>query len=322
MESVMGAKSISAVFLVFAMAVSCQKSSNQDDCINRSFIHEYGVSVGGEHWNTCGKNGQVISFLRNGVCLTETYSEGVLNGESVYTFPHSEQTERVEVYANGNLCNQVYYSLSGTPRKSIHYESPEQYTVTEWYETGNPKSIEKYERSLLLSGEYYNEMNQKDSWVYNGNGERMTRDEMGNFICLDTFNSGVLTQKTYYHPNGTPKEICAYVNGVPHGERKTYYPGGEPMAIETWMNGEQNGTTIIFQNGEKYAEVPYLSNKRNGLERRFRDGCIVTQEVTWADDKMHGPTFTYAGDTIQTDWFYKGRLTSRSNYESFAMPKK
>jgi len=317
----MRAKSIGAFLLISMAAVGCQRNC-QDECLDRSYVHEYGVSVGSDHWVKSGKSGQVISFMRDGVRITQTYTNGVLDGPCYYTFPHSEQVQCVESYSNDVLTSKVIYRTSGTPHQSVVYESPDVCVTTVWYETGNPKSIEKCEGSMLVTGEYFNAMNQNDSWVYNGNGERNTRDEFGNFICLDTYSSGFLTQKTTYYPNGSPKEICDYNDNLPHGTRKTYYPGGEPMAIEAWHNGEQNGTTIIFQDGEKYAEVSYLSNKRNGLERRFRDGCVVTQEITWADDKMHGPTFTYAGDTTQTDWFHKGRLTSRSNYESFAIPKK
>jgi antitoxin component YwqK of YwqJK toxin-antitoxin module len=246
----------------------------------------------------------------------------MLEGESTYTFPYGSQIQSVEVYSKGQLISQTIYDVTGMPQHAVVNSNDEIRTMTTWYPNGSPKSIERYDHHLLITGDYYTSDNQRDSWIYDGNGERITRDSEGNCISLDTYSCGQLVLKTHYYPSGHPMEIAQYMDGVLHGERKTFYQGGEPTAIETWNLGQQSGTTVTFQNGEKYAEIPYLANKKNGLERRFRDGSIVTQEITWHDNQMHGPTFTYTGDneTMICDWFYKGRLTSKSNYDSFALP--
>jgi antitoxin component YwqK of YwqJK toxin-antitoxin module len=288
------------------------------ECIEKSYIHRYGVVVEPDYWNNAGRNGQVVSTLRDGAVLTQTFNNGILHGESCCTFPHSSQLQKREMFAHDQLVSCTTYSLDGLPLQTTNYTTPESWTVTTWYEHGQPSSIERFDRNMLIDGEYYNMRNEKDSWISNGNGDRYTRDRHGFLISVDSFRSGELAYSTTYHPNGVPKEITPYAGGKIHGDRKTYYPGGEPQSIEPWHFDRQQGTTVLFQNGERFAEVPYLAGKKSGIERRFRDGSIVTQEISWHDDKMHGPTYTYVGDSFQTDWFYRGRLTSRSNFESYS----
>lgn len=312
----------SYIFMAAAAAAAGCQPIAYENCVDQQFIHEYGVSIDADRWQECNRNGKVITRLRDGVVLSQTFAHGLLNGESTYTYPNSEQIEKKEMFHDDVLISEIHYTPCGVPLFSRNYSSPEAWRETHWYESGHPRSIEDYARDLLVTGEYYTIHSQKDSWVHNGIGERVSRDAWGNFVSLDTFQGGEQISKLTRHPNGSTFEIIPISKGKVHGQRKTYYPGGEPMAIETWVEGQKNGVTIIFQNGEKFAEVPYLAGKKNGIEKRFRDGCVVTQEITWFDGRMHGPTFTYVGDSVQTDWFYKGRLTTRTNFESFGIPQK
>ncbi len=305
-----------SLLFIFLTTVGCQ-SVKQEEFLERSYVHEYGLPVEGNQWMDCGANGKVLSTLRNGVTVSQTYQNGLLEGESTYTYPHCSQLERTEYYSGNHIVSQVFYSLSGVPTRSISYSRPNTRVITEWYEHGSPRSIETFNGTILTSGEYYTLQNQCDSRIYNGNGERYLRNDLGELLSLDTFQGGQQVLKEAYYTNGSPKEICSMKNGILHGERKTYYPAGEPMAIENWDNGCQSGMTIVFQNGEKFAEVPYQGNMKHGIEKRFRDGCIVTQEIAWMYDKKHGPCHTYVGEFTDTDWYYKGHLTTRINFESY-----
>lgn len=316
-------KTLSGCLFICLATVACEsirEYENQYDC---TYIHPYGVPVGCDQWVQSGSNGQCIVSWRDGVTVTQTYADGLLHGESTYTYANSSQIERIEKYCNNELTSQIFYNMVGVPRQSVVYSEPNFKTITIWYDSGNPRSIETYEGSRLITGKYYTLLNQRDSWVYKGDGERIQRNELGHFVSLDTFQDGIMTLRTTYYQNRSPKEIACYNKiGQLHGERKTYYEGGEPMAIEQWDHGEQSGITVVFQHGEKFAEVPYVEGKKNGVEKRFFNGCILVQEVTWKDDLMHGPTYTYEGDdVVNTDWYYKGRLTTRSNYDSFGLPK-
>lgn len=310
------------MFLAIAVStVGCSNKQNEchqiDDCLDKAYVHKYGVRVRPDYWEEKGQNGQVISFMRDGVTVTQCYNAGELHGECTYTYPNSRRVCKSEIYDCNTLKKENQFYHSGVPHQSTEWTGPECYTVTCWYECGTPRCVEKFEDGRLLFGEYYTKGHHKDSWIYNGEGERMTRDQHGNFICKDDFIGGELAMRTYYYPGGGPREITCFMDGVIHGERKTFYPGGDPCSIESWENGHQNGTSVIFQNGERYAEIPYLDGRKNGIERRYADGSNLSQEITWFENQMHGPTCTYLGDSVQTDWFYKGRLTTRTNFESY-----
>ncbi len=316
----MRSKSMSLLIILFAVS-ACQKPIEREECLQRTYEHEYGLPVEADLWEGCGKNGKVNSILRNGVSVSQNYQNGLLEGDSTYSYPHNSQIERVETYSGNALKNQVFYSCAGNPVRSISYTFPNTRVITDWYEHGNPRCIEKYDGNLLVSGEYYSLQNQCEGKIYNGTGERCQRDERGDFVSQDYFHQGKLCQVTTFYSNGSPKEISSIKNDVFHGERKTYYVGGEPMAIENWENGGKSGMTIVFQNGEKFAEVPYKGNVKHGVEKRFRDGCIITDEISWMNDLRHGPCTTFHGDTADTDWYYKGRLSTKANFESFALPR-
>jgi antitoxin component YwqK of YwqJK toxin-antitoxin module len=291
-----------------------------DDCIDQVYVHKYGVKVRPDYWTEKGRNGQIVNTMRDGVVVTQTYCAGELHGETCYTYPNSPKVCRSEIYKNNQLEAENQFYPSGQAKRRSEWTGPNQKTVTCWYECGTPRCVEKIEDGRLLSGEYFTKQHHRDSWVYNGEGERVSRDWNGRYVCLDEFCGGEVIRRTYFYPSKGPREIISFMNGVPHGERKTFYPDGSPCSTESWECGRQNGTTVIYQNGERYAEIPYLDGKKNGLERRYADGYNLSQEVTWYDGQMHGPTYTYAGDCIQTDWFYKGRMTSRSNFESYDYP--
>ncbi len=206
----------------------------------------------------------------------------------------------------------------------LHRILPEGYVkITQWYNCGTPRCIETYSNNLLVEGEYFDGQNNSESRVTQGNGEKVHRDRFGQFLYLDKVENGIVTRRTCYHPNGTIRQIFPYdCNGNICGIVRTYHPDGSPDTIETWENNQQHGITVVYQNGEKVSETPYVSGKKHGLEKRYLRGDIVTQEVTWYEDYVHGPCYSYYGDSVQTDWYYRGKVTTRSNYDSYNMPRR
>ena len=206
-------------------------------------------------------------------------------------FPYTDAVECVECYSKGKLEKKVNNYNCGRPREEIHYLPGGRNKITTWYDNGSAKSVEEYNGNTLINAESYNLTGAVESQVREGTGMRINRDEYGELISTESFDKGALTQKTLHYPNGSPKEINPYKNGVTEGVRKTFLPAGEPGTIENWAAGEQNGLTIVFQNGEKYAEVPYERGMkrvlRKGLEtasrslRRFRGATMcVTVPLT------------------------------------------
>lgn len=283
--------------------------------VDESFIHTYGVEVPRRDWTSRGQNGQVITSLNNGVVVTKNFSNGILEGETNYTFPYANSIERREFYKDNVLVKEISFYLSGVPRQEVRYEPNNARTVITWYENGAPNGIEHYNENRLVQGEYHDISHRQDSWVHEGEGMRVVRDSYGQIVSRDTIQKGLMVSKTTYHPNGAPKEIIPYHEGVIEGTKKSFLPAGEPNTIEQWVNGKQNGLTLYFRDGEKYAEIAYVDGHKNGVERHFREGNVVVKEVSWKDGRLHGPSTAYIANTAATDWFYYGKPVSKGNFE-------
>lgn len=283
--------------------------------VEQTYVHKYGVEVPPDQWQKSGESGRIVSTLKNGVVVTNSYSGGVLDGETTYTFPHNDNIQKVETYSDGRLIKEVINTMSGTPMKEIVYQDHGVRNVTIWYEDGMPQTKETYVKGRLMAGQYMDHNQQVESCVENGQGNRINRDAYGMLESNDTIVDGDMVQRTTYHPNGHPKEMIPYMNGIVHGERKSYLPAGEPNTIEMWEAGSQHGMTIVFSGGEKIAEVPYVNGKKHGLERRYRNGKTVVEEVTWMDDTRQGPTYTYVGENKKTDWYHNGRRVTKGAYD-------
>lgn len=305
--------------LLITFLISCCLA-DETEVLKQKFVHPYGVAIPKSQWEEAGQSGQVVSLLRKGVTCTQSYYCGSLEGQTTYTFPFSQDIQKVELYSQNQLLKETVFYSSGAPQHEIAYSPTDHTLVKEWYENGTLKSFEKYAGSLLAYGEYYNSTGKCVSKVESGSGVRTMRDTYGTLVSSDTFTEGQVQHVTLHYENGVPKEINPYVGGVVHGIRKTYYPGGEPKTIETWENGKQQGLTTLFVNGDRHQEIPYVKGIRSGKSRIYKDGEVVVQEQVWKNDKLHGPSSTYLEGRTVTDWYYKGRRVSRAYYESLNPP--
>lgn len=297
------------------LLTSCNSNRRPCNIVEERFVHKYGLEVEQRDWQARGKNGQVITKLDDGVVLSQNYKSGQLDGETTYTFPHSETIEIVEMYVSGQLTNRVTNNDLGRPKEEVEYTPDGYEIVTSWYEEGVPRSREMYLNKSLVEGEYFSSDNQTESSITNGAGVRVVRNTYGELISHDQYQGGKIAQKTTYHPNGAPKAVTPYVNNKPHGERKTYLPAGEPNKVEKWVKGKREGVTFAFKNGEKRSELPYVKGKKHGIEKRFRDGAMVVQEVTWKEGMKHGPEVTYVdGEETKTVWYHRGKAVTESSY--------
>lgn len=295
-------------------------TSPHDNVIDQTYIHKYGVTIPQDDWIDRGEEGKVVSTLKDGAVVTKNYSEGELEGETTYTFPHSEAIQIIETYAQGRLVKERENLPSGAPKKQIEYQSPDIKTVTAWYETGTPHYRELYKKGRLIEADYYNSNNQVESRIDHGEGKRVNRNEFEQLISTDDFKNGQLSLKTTYYANGATKEIISYQNGQVHGLKKIYLPDGEPRAIEEWSDDKQQGITIVFQNGEKIAEVPYVNGIKDGVEKRFSDGVYLVEEITWEDGVKHGPCYNYLGGDAHVTWLYQGKEVSQFQFCRLVYP--
>lgn len=288
-----------------------------NEIVDQQYVHRYGVTVPRCDWEESGSNGQVVTTMNCGVVCRQSYYLGSLEGETTYTFPYSDSIEKVVTYSQGQVVKEKTFYLSGKGRSETTYNPPNPTVSTEWYENGQVKSFEKRAGSMVSYAEYYDPNGNRLSGIENGSGVRTLRDTYGLLVFTDAFKDGHIEYQSTYYPNGSPKEVTPYKNGIVEGLRRTYYPGGEPKTIETWTGGKQQGITTIYQNGEKSQEVPYVNGMKNGVGKIYKDGAHVAQEVTYKDDMLHGPSKTYIDNRTATEWYYKGNKVTKGYYDSF-----
>lgn len=297
-------KPLSLILISGCFVLSCQHKAQNNDEVVYQTVHRYGVSLEPQDWSSRGQNGQIKSIRNDGVTVVRNFDAGILEGESTYSFPYREMIQKKEFYTNGTLTRDLVYYPSGSPKSQTDYSPDGTYLTNTWYDNGSPFASETFKKGKLVEGEYLHDQT-VESRISNGEGTKITRDDYGQLLSKDTYQNGQLVSSTTYHANGTPSSITPYVNGVIQGGRRTYLPNGEPATIETWVNGIQQGTTIVFEYGEKKAEVPYVNGLRNGIEKKFSDdGKTVIQEWTWVDDQKHGPVTTYVGNIKKVDWYF------------------
>ena len=282
---------------ILLLATACQSSRSMSEppraVVSETYVHKYGFEVDPQEWQSRQSHGQKVTTLNNGVTVTESYNFGQLQGETTYSFPYSTSIERSQLFDKGNLSADETRYMGNIPKKRTEFLDADKKTVKQWYENGSPHSIETFDRDKLVTGEYFTFSHQPDSSVTEGSGTRTNRDPYGQLTSRETIDAGEMIERISYWPNGTPKEILPFKNNIVHGLRRTYYVGGEPDRVEQWENGVQNGISIIYQNGEKYAEVPYTNGTKNGLEKRFLNGDQLFEEISWVDGREKGPAHNY-----------------------------
>jgi len=312
--------------LVFASAVlmtGCRTHSQyHHDVVKETYFHKYGVPVAKADWENQGKDGQIVSLRKDGVTISASYSKGILDGPTSYSFPNSSTIQRVETYSNAQLVARRENYLSGVPVKEEIYENNALTQLTRWYEDGTPQATEYYQNTFMVSGEYRTPLNVVESRVVDGHGTRIVRSNEGDLLSKDIVKNGQMIERVTYFSNGDPATVAPFQSGVIHGTRLTFLQGGLPNTVEQWVQGIQEGTTIVYQNGEKFAEVPYSNGYKNGIERRFRDGELLVEEVTWKDNAKHGQRKVYVGGETQIEWYHNNELVSRTTYERMNMPRK
>lgn len=322
MRSMLPAGLAASVLVLSGCQPTCVPCDPCEQVVQQSFIHKYGVEVAADDWAGRGSSGQVISTQKNGVMITYNYVDGILNGETTYTYPHSKQIEKVEVYENGELVSYYTKYQTGNVKEEVELDryTPGNRNVTTRYETGGIRSKEIYQGDLLVEGDYYTPQNRVESSVNGGNGTRSNRNDYGVLVAQDEVVNGDVQTTTYFYLTGGPKEIVPYKNRLIEGVRKFYYSDGEPSRYEEWQQGLQTGVTTLFENGEKVAEVPYVRGYKNGTEKRYRDETYVVEEISWLDDQRHGPYTSYVGGTQSSVYYYKGKTIPKSQFERLTTP--
>lgn len=316
MRKLIAGYAIILLFLSGCSCTSCKRKSDNSEVLSQHYIHKYGYLVTKEEWEEKNYPGQVVTSLSDGVTVTATYENGVLHGPMTYTFPHSQNVEIYHLYNWGDRVKEITYDTRGMPVKEKIQLNPLRYSLTSWYASGSPMSVEEFHSDELLEGQYYTLSNEIEARVEKGRGMRICRDSNGMLLSREHIEGGFATRKETFYPSGTPESLAFYFRGKLHGERKTFAPGGEPLSVEQWADGQLEGLSTYFKNGTKYLEISYRGGEKNGLERHFVDGEVVSQEIVWEADMKHGPsTFFFEGKAEEQQWFYGGKMVTKRKFD-------
>ena len=300
--------------LLAIAAFSCNKDNNKNQVVSQKYVHKYGYVVSQEEWSSKNYPGQVISTLKDGVVVTATYENHELHGPCTYTYSNSQTVEKYVLYNRGLAVKEILYDSYGMPKQETVQLSPSRHSLTLWYADGAPRSTEEFAYNELLEGQYFTVLNEVESRVEKGRGERVMRDAKGTLLYRDEVQGGFTVKQESYYPNGSPNTISCYVSNKLHGERTSFTSGGEPLALEEWVNGQLHGKSTYFHNGTKEKEVSYLFGKKMGLEVFFLDGASISHQIAWDNDLKQGPEVYYIDGLQKTTYFYAGKEVSQSTY--------
>ena len=304
--------------IALAMACSCRDNNDNNNVVSKRYIHKYGYAVSKEEWESHNYPGQVIMSTREGITITSTYEHGILHGPTTYTFPYSQTVETFMLYKNGELMKEVKYDKQGMPTREEVRLSPSRYSLTKWYDSGSPLSIEEFSGEEIIEAQYFTTLNETESRVNKGEGLRVLRDPNGLLLSKETIRKGYVSKKETFFPSGIPQSTATFEEGRLDGQRKIFTETGEPVALEEWKNGKLHGLATYYNSGVKTTEVSYLNGQKNGIERQYQDGDIVTQEISWENDQRHGPSTYYNQGNIRTEWFYNGAPISQRRFDENA----
>ncbi len=309
-----------SLLVIFLTIVSCHDDKNSN-VVSEQYIHKYGFDMSKDEWQS-RKEGTSITVLDNGVTVTNSYNNGILHGQTAYTFPNSSIIEKTYHYDNGTLIKEVVNDSKGMPFKEEVYEPNNKKIVTLWDNLGVPISIEQYENNALVDGKYYKPDNELEASIENSSGNRIKRDRNGELLYRDKIEDGKLVSRTTYHFNGQIKSKMGYQNYQLHGDQINYSSNGDITMTMNWKEGKLDGVKTIYRNGKIIAEIPFLNGNRNGVEHHFDDTGKLTKEIHWENNKKHGSHRIYKENDTQIKWFYKGKAVSLKKFEEFSFREK
>lgn len=293
---------------------SCQNNASLDQVVSQKYVHKYGFDVSEKEWDERSQDGQVVDTLKNGVKITKSYENGQLHGPTTHTFANSNVIEKLQMYDQGSLLKETVYDLAGMPIREDLYEFDERNIVTLWNEQGVPLSIEEYENEVLVDGKYFTTGHELEDKVENGYGYRVKRDRTGLLISRDKMENGIIAERTAFHPNGEIHTVSHYHDYQLHGEQIKFTPSGRPLMELSWNHGVLDGQKVIYRNGIRVAEIPFVNGEKHGAEYHYDDLGNMISETLWKNDVKHGCCKSYTEESVESEWFHKGMLVDAQKF--------
>ncbi len=311
-------KNISLLLATGLLVLCACQHRKSDSVVSQQYIHKYGYAVSQAEWEERNYPGQIVSYLEDGVVLTETYENGILHGPTTRTYPNSQTVQEYRLYNQGVVVKTITYSSKGMPVEEIAQLSPTRSRLTRWYQDGVPMLIEEYSGDELLEGQYFSPTHEVESSIVKGQGTRLERTEGGTLVAKSVYEEGYTVKKETFYPTGTPESIAFYYKNKLSGEKKTFSQTGEPLATEEFLDDMLHGKATYYANGNRFLEAMYRFGVKHGLERHFIDGVIVGQEIAYENGFQHGPSTFFLDHDTKVQWFYEGREVSKRKFHELS----
>lgn len=296
---------------------SCQRSSQE--VVKTSYYHQYGPAVKAAEWKEQGSTGEVSELLSNGVEVRRAYHDGVLQGQTTWSFPYSKVVERFEEYEGGvQVGFGENYSL-GAPKWQVDLAPAGKKMFRAWYEDGAPRVVEELQNDLVVEGQYFTDSGELESVVKEGNGLRIERSERGVLLFRDRIVEKEPVVKETFYPNGLVKEVTSYRSLKKDGLSKSFDDAGRPEVVQWWVQGDLSGVSTYFKDGLKVSQVPFQHGKKEGVEVCFDpDTGALIEEISWKNDRQHGLHRLYTSTGVIEEWYVDGKKATKDEFNKTA----
>lgn len=302
------------------MVCSCSHKE-KSEVVSQNYYHKYGFEVAENEWKERKKTGKVISHLDNGVTITENYSNGIVDGSTERTFPHSTLVQKKFVYDHGVLLKEILFDRQGLPIWEKDFEYEGQVVKTTWNQKGIPQSIEEFKEDKLIEAQYFDSKHEKESAINNGFGTKIKRNRNGILLYKETIENGVVTKRVTYHPNGKIQSESTYKDLELHGLQTTFSPEGQILSEANWLEGVLHGDKILYKDGLKTQETPYTFGKKHGVELFYKNGEL-SAEIHWREGIKHGSSRYYTASNSSIEWYFRDKKVTRNQFESLEQKEK
>lgn len=122
------------------------------------------------------------------------------------------------------------------------------------------------------------------------------------------------------YPNGTPKELNSFVNGVLWGEHVMYFPHGIIQEFGQYKKGMMVGEWIeYFENGHVQQIIRFENDIKQGQFLSFHPNGFLAIKGQHVNDKEEGEWhyFGTEGNKLSTSVYRNGELLSEQIFEEY-----
>ncbi|MEG0037313.1 MAG: hypothetical protein RR733_04150, partial [Victivallaceae bacterium] len=173
-------------FLIFLTFFSVSDAAiRSDQAIKEVYRHSYGIIISRDEWIRRGKDGSITKLLKDGTTVSESYFQGLLNGEVIVSYPHSATIALREQYEHGVLLSRRHFFINGLPKQEEIFNSDGSIIISSWKDDDiahtPPFITETFSDRKLISGTYITPVGEKVH-IVDGEGIRPCYSAQGELL--------------------------------------------------------------------------------------------------------------------------------------------